>query len=250
MGGPLQRRKWGPDWIAPEDYTINHGNGILVFSQPGQSSRTVSCLAIPQPLWPRVLACGGRGDFPTISILAYGGCVPTSGVNQRGATGLQALGMRRDHRTALAYARTPEVKTIVISAWWELYRRPDGIPLLDSCSVPLCQGDPRLFEKGLRRARHDVASLVASGKRVYLVLPSPPSTQFRSQMAAAHRPRRAMNRIGLSRDLFDQQTAWVGAHLRNVAERSGAKLIDPSEVLCSGHVCPMLTSKQNARLSG
>jgi peptidoglycan/LPS O-acetylase OafA/YrhL len=246
-GGPLQRRKFGPDWAGPGNATVNHGKGILMVTQPGDLTRTVFMIGdshIAQ-YWPRVEALAGqaRGNFPTVSILGYGGCVPLPLIDRRGTDwASKPWECNGIYQAALEHTRTPAVKTIVISAWWELYTAGSMEYLVsDTSTVPLGQGDPRL-EKVFDQFERDLASLVAAGKKVYIILPSPtPATQSPKSKWPTRLARFASGKMpaNLSRDRFDRQTGWVSAELRKVAAGSGAHVIDPAEFLCTGQLCPM-----------
>ena len=245
-GGPFALKQWGPEWVAPINILLQHGTRVLLFSQPGDTSRSVFFFGDSHAnhYWARVLALAAesRGDFPTVSILAFGGCLMLPGIDRRGIDWEgKPWECDRLYQAALAHARDPKVKTVVISEWWELYTR-HGMEYLvsDSSSGPLTEGDPRL-DRVFEQFERDIASIVALGKRVYLILPSPNPGK---QMAAARLPRRLMsfapqNRgINLSRAVFESQTRWVTAKLRDVAGKSGAKVIDPAQFLCNATICP------------
>jgi peptidoglycan/LPS O-acetylase OafA/YrhL len=246
-GWPFKRRGWGPDWVANTGVMVNHGSGVLMFSQPGDSSRTVFMFGDSHmnQYWPRVLelAATRHSAFPTVSILAYGGCVPLPLVRRHEVwSGGEERDCERIYNAGLAFAHRPLVKTVVISAWWDQYTKTIEYLATDTASnaVPLGLADPR-FDSVFDQFERDLASLTREGKRVFVILPSPaPGNQiplsrvpsWLVEMGQHNKPQ------VLSRDAFENETGWISGRLREVSAKSGATLIDPADFLCARDVCP------------
>jgi hypothetical protein len=172
-----------------------------------------------------------------------GGCAPVPGIERKSTE------CSRFVDEALALAAKPEVETVVIAASWVGFAsRPDYYKLGDPARTPikvLAPGSEWVFD-GFEAA---VRKLVASGKRVAIVLSSPRGDAFD--------PKSLIERDGLvvrvhalhpavPRSQLSAVTAPIDERLRRIAAATGAVAIDPVEWLCSPTNCP--TADEQGRL--
>ncbi len=242
--------KWGPDWYTLDDEIVNDGKGVLTFTRRGDDTRTVLMYGDShiQQYWPRVvtLSLAAPETFPTVTLLAYGGCPPLPGINRRG---FDWAGKRWEcdalNRAAFTAAMEPNVKTVVFAALWEWMPSHPGLyPSNDLESVRLTVADPRaalIFSNFERQ----VSALVGAGKHVYIIMSNP---TVQSHIPGSSLPQRLAGFYGsstipvISKQEFLNDTRWVSAQLRGIGQRTGAKLIDPADFLCDRTTCRTMTS--------
>jgi peptidoglycan/LPS O-acetylase OafA/YrhL len=171
----------------------------------------------------------------TVIFKTEGGCAPVPGIERRG----QHCSSFVDEGFRLAHAKN--VETVVIAASWVGfvsrgdYRRagdPDG-PALD-LMAPSSDWVYADFEAAL-------AGLVAEGKRVVLVLSSPRGRAFAPKSVL----RRDWMTVKISHPLgavpkakVEEVIRPIDERLKRLAQRAGALVIDPTEWLCQGSLCP------------
>jgi peptidoglycan/LPS O-acetylase OafA/YrhL len=249
MGARIAR--WGPDWYKLDDQIVDNGKGVLTFSRPGDSTRTVFLYGDShiQQYWPRVvtLSLASSAVFPKVTILAYGGCPPLPGVNRRGFDWSGRVWMCDAlNRAAFDAAMKPDVKTVVFGALWEWMPAHPGLyPANDLESERLRAGDPRAmivfqnFEK-------QIGALLAAGKAVYIILSNP---TVRSHIPGSDLPKRLSGLTGssaipvISKQEFLADTRWVSGVLQGIAQRTGARVIDPADYLCGDTNCRTMTAE-------
>ena len=146
-------------------------------------------------------------------------------------------------RTTLLLANEPDVRTVVFSARWHAFM-PATMSARDVAHGVLVRPDGgALTEQDVRMVWDEFADklrdLVSSGKRVYLIAPSPGSAGFD--------PRKMVRRLSVSPPFVEHSdvrrldslraSGATTDRLRHVAESAGAVLIDPFEYLCEAEVC-------------
>ena len=182
----------------------------------------------------------------------FPGCPPLPGINRvpRGPNCTAFF----DY--ALQQAFRPDVDTVVFAAFWEKYLLGEyavedvaGAPvyrLEDHTRSPLTLDSPGtqiVFEQ----FQNSVARLVASGRRVFIVLSNPTSPLFdpvsmlpTQARLSLHIPRSLAIAGGRRIDAapFESFVAPLTSRLRAIAAQTGATAIDPRSSLCDGALCP------------
>lgn len=168
------------------------------------------------------------------------GCLPVRGF----ATDLHPhCGDRVERVWKLAQAKA--VEAVVIASIWTPYFRSKLYDLSSRPSVcSVASGDCRPFEKAEEavaqveaRLTADAKTLVSAGKRVYFVLPIPAYTIAVPKVLALEHWRGQPARVSLSRSQHLEAQRMLIDSLRRVAERTGASVIDPTDVYCPGNEC-------------
>ena len=203
-----------------------------------------------QQYWPRVAHVIDL--YPdrarTAVFAAQPGCPPLPGLNGFGR-GRNCSGL---FRFAMAQAFQPDVDTVVFGAFWEDYflgeyslttRSPHLYNVSDSTRQKLDFGSP-----GARLAfdqfAHEVSSLVASGRRVFIVLSNPTSPLFDPLFPPAIRislrvqqdlPFASGPRVDAA--AFESYVEPIMKRLREIAAQTGATAVDPRHWLCEGMIC-------------
>ena len=138
---------------------------------------------------------------------------------------------------AMALAARPSVRRVVIASAWDIYHA-------DSVARRGYRMSPARMAEHFAGLADDVARLRAAGKEVVLIGPHPHSPLADPELLAAHTRigrlgTRAPTRFASSFPLeaFKVRTAFVDDMLRRVSVRTGASLVDPSEVLCPRREC-------------
>jgi peptidoglycan/LPS O-acetylase OafA/YrhL len=142
-------------------------------------------------------------------------------------------------------AQTPKVEAVVIASIWTPYFRSN---LYDFTSGPtVCaaeDGGCRPFAsaaEALARVEASLAeqlkTLVAQGKRVYLVLPVPAYMVPVPRVLALEHWRGLPTQVSLSRTKHENAQRMLTEVLRAVAKRTGATVIDPTDTYCPRDAC-------------
>jgi hypothetical protein len=171
--------------------------------------------------------------------MTYPGCSVFPNLNNPGNdTNNKPWLCDRFNHSFFEYAAKPSVKTVVISSYWEAFmgRRAR------KHTAGIKYGDPS-SEKSLRSFETQIGELVKSGKTVYIILSNPIAQVELTKPV----PRRlAVFRKGSPRAYSTLEfqlgvTELASAHLRGIAARTGAKIIDPIPALCTRDACPAMT---------
>jgi peptidoglycan/LPS O-acetylase OafA/YrhL len=239
--------RWGPDWVGPGSRVFD----TLDFHFRGTMAADTATVVLYgdshiQQYWPRVMGLGldSVQKSPRIVLLARGGCPPLPGVEEMGVDwdGIP-WNCNERNRVAFAYMMRPRVKTVVIGAFWESYVKNKITYLVTApSSRTLTEKDPNAI-KAYDLLGDQIASLVKAGKTVYVIL-SNPTRQGR--LAGSGLPLR-LGGFGIGpavpsvpRQQFVTSVSWTTAQLRRIAERSGARIIDPVPFLCGPSTCPLV----------
>lgn len=187
--------------------------------------------------WPRVKAAiRGNPDLASAVFATSSGCLPFPNLN-RGKPGFDCP---KYYKYWAAEANGENVSTIVIGAAWELYfigQYPDGsVPpaTLSVAGRPATSADVAEAWAGFES---EVASLVRSGKRVVILSSSPASAAFNphgmfSRFSGFNRPR------PVDKAKFNHFIAPIEDRLVQIASRTGATIIRPTDYFCNAEVCP------------
>ena len=219
---------------AFDDWQDFNGSGLF----SGTSERKVLFLGDSHmaQYMPRIehIVDAGPGVTRTAGYHISYGCAPVPGVDRRGRN-CQSF-VDRGYEAANA----ENVDVVVIGASWlglisrdDLYRIDDGPGVLFDAAAE----DTTWMWSGLEE---QVRALVAAGKQVALILNAPVGDEFN--------PRSMVIRDGLDLNLVmsppqarSRITAMnmpVNAPLLEIAARTGAKVVDPVDVVCSPETCP------------
>ena len=195
-----------------------------------------------QHYWPRIekLAREKAAPLHTIVFKTSGGCAPVPGVERKGRE------CSRFVEEGLRIAREPHVETVIIAASWVGFlSRGDYYRVGDPAEVPLELLTPETdwVLQGLEAA---LAGLVASGKRVVIVLSSP--------RGSALDPKSVIERAGMTvhvrasfgavrRSDLAALTSPIDERLKRIAATVGASVVDPTEWLCTAALCPSVDER-------
>jgi hypothetical protein len=160
---------------------------------------------------------------------------------------------------AMERAYQPDVDTVVFGAFWEYYflgeysanysvPRVYGVPAFARAPLQLDSPSTQIAFEQFQRA---VARLVASGRRVFIVLSNPTSPQFEPLFPpelrlSLHLPRALPPGSAPRVDVgpFESFVAPLTRRLQDIAAQTGAKAIDPRLSLCEGMICPAADSNE------
>jgi hypothetical protein len=204
-----------------------------------------------QQYWPRIawLAASYPDTARSVEFTAYAGCPILPGLN----TLRQPRNCEGFFAYATAQAWQPKTDTVVFGAFWELYLLGeyglDGRHGIYSSADPLRRPldlDSHATQIALDEFARLVGALVASGRRVYIVLSNPTSPRFeprslvgpRVRLSPAPRLLRADRTASVDAVPFEAFVAPLMERLREIAARTGAETLDPRSTLCAGMSCP------------
>jgi peptidoglycan/LPS O-acetylase OafA/YrhL len=137
-------------------------------------------------------------------------------------------------QSAMKYADDPHVESVVIAAYWRGYAAVDWRDFSSSRLKPNT-------DDALENLKRMIVELVGQGKRVYIVLNIPNSHSFE--------PRQMIRRSFLSpgftikihsptRTEVERIIGPISSRVRQIAQDSGAHVIDPMDYLCDEMACP------------
>lgn len=239
------------DWEFPQGLEERRHRDTRVFHiEGGRPTRTVFWGDSHMDQYaPRITERVRRGGDPVRSadFLTWGSCPPIPGIEFPGSANCA-----RAIRDTLDFIDNPQVDTVVIAACWNCYfsRRPlllRSVPGNAGYRVRDAQGRwvGLASPEGQAAALAELQALMtrlAKTKRVYLVLDNPLSAdQDPGRFASTWRlDRSAPVTLPETVPASAEQQALAEA-MRAVAERSGAIVLDPNAVLCSGATCRRMT---------
>ncbi len=236
------------DWQYPTNGGLDKFGGTLVLDSINGTRQDVVAFigdSHVQQYWPRALDLSRTSpSFPKTIFFAYGSCVPMPNVERRAGnspiTG-KPFECDRFHQLAMKLISDPRVRTVVYAAAWENYLTNQATFLTTEKSGPSLKTSGLEVDSVFQMFERELASLTASGKKVFIVLPNPeldafdPQTMIPSRMPGIEK---APPRLFVTRDEILAKTGAVTERLRKVAQQSGAILLDPLQVLCDGARCP------------
>lgn len=240
------------DWSEAGEAHVDPGTGFRTVTARSRRDRTALFIGDShlQQYWPRVVrVVESHPDAARTAVFAtYAACAPLPGVEStrqpRDCTGF--------FRYASGLANRPEVDTVVLGGFWELYfmneygtgRRLPVYLAHDLTRTPL-RLDAADTQQVLEQFEHTVAALVASGRRVFIVLSNPTSPMFEPPAMIPARVRltlQAPSLLVIKGGVFDAApfesfVAPLMERLRQLAARAGAQVLDPRATLCAGMNC-------------
>lgn len=182
----------------------------------------------------------GNMAMNTAVFATQGGCPPIEEIEDE-----QNPNCAPFKRTALKYAKSPEVKAVVIGAqWFGYFNDGQGTSRYyfahdkTSGARQLLKDDP---QRGYGKLEETLHSLRASGKIVYLVLNIPygesidPSAMVRRSILDLDF---STNVAGLQKDSFLKYYGPIREKLTEIGRQTGAIVIEPLEFLCDANHCP------------
>jgi peptidoglycan/LPS O-acetylase OafA/YrhL len=156
-------------------------------------------------------------------------------------------------------AMAADVDTVVFGAYWESYLMGQFSPIVstrgpaykrnDQLQPPLGLDSPST-QRALQGFERSIASLVASGRRVFIVLSNPTSPDFdplflfpAEARLALHPPDRIEvdpPKRSVNAAAYEAYVQPLMMRLRDIAARTGAHVLDPRSTLCDGMLCPTI----------
>jgi peptidoglycan/LPS O-acetylase OafA/YrhL len=243
------------DWGYPGPADLGGQAGFPPLMAAGHADRKVLFIGDShiQQYWPRVTrVIDTHADAARSAIFAtYLGCPPLPGINSvergRNCAGFFDYAMQQAYR--------PDVDTVVFGAFWEKYLLGEYLIANSAAHVYRAQDDARaplqLDSPGTQimfdQFETIVARLVASGRRVFIVLSNPTSPRFdpinmlpSELRLSPHLPPSLALTGGRRIDAapFESFVAPLTTRLRAIAARTSATAIDPGSTLCDAMLCP------------
>jgi peptidoglycan/LPS O-acetylase OafA/YrhL len=243
------------DWSFAGETRVDARTGFSTLLARSASSRTTLFIGDShlQQYWPRVrwLVETHPEVARSAQFATYPACLPLPGVESlrqpRNCDGFLAWA------TGLAFRS--DVDTVVFSAFWELYllrehatdHRQGVFSSSDPLRRPLQLGSAAT-QLAFERFEHTIAQMVASGRRVFIVLSNPTSPRFNPTSRIPPQVRLSLHvpatlivdRAPVDAADFERFVAPVMDRLRAIAARTGAKVLDPRSTLCDGMSCPAI----------
>ena len=163
----------------------------------------------------------------TVLFKTEGGCAPIPGIERRSQNCAQFV------ESGFAAAMDPSVDTVVIAASWVGFlSRPDYYRAGDASQASIDPGADWVLSGFEER----IARLTAAGKRVVLVLSSPRGAAFDPKSAIG----RDWTHLKINSPFrpTERLRQPIDARLQQIAARTGASVLDPSDWLCGPKRCP------------
>ena len=144
-------------------------------------------------------------------------------------------------RALLMATSNPDVDTVVLGAQWRgtfSFQYQDGNQL-----YPM--NTPEGLQKAMDQLTNTIKNLTDQGKTVYLLLNIPGGEEFdphkliKRSLLGFHPT--AHLEGGISLDEHYRRTAAITPLLRDVAQRSGAIILDPADFMCAAQWCSAVT---------
>jgi peptidoglycan/LPS O-acetylase OafA/YrhL len=243
------------DWSFDGETQVDARTGFTTLLARSGNSRTALFIGDShlQQYWPRVRWLVDAHPHVARSALfaTYTACVPLPGV--------ESLRQPRDCDGFVAYATglalREDVDTVVFGAFWEVYllgeyatdHRQGVFSSSDRLRMPL-QLDSPATRLAFERFERTIARMVASGRRVFIVLSNPTSPRLDPASRIPARLRLSLHvpddlpvdRAAVDAADFEAFVAPVMDRLREIAARAGADVLDPRSTLCAGMSCPAI----------
>jgi len=241
------------DWQFPLRTNPTMPFGARPVAVAGHRAQTVLFVGDShvQQYWPRVRHVVETHPYAARSaeFATYIGCPPLPGVNA--PTPASRCDQFFDY--AMQAAGRSDVDTVVFGAYWEVYflgefgtehvRHP-LYSVTDIRRTPL-RFDSPATQRAFAQFAAAVQRLIASGRRVFIILSNPTSPQFDPSTMLFYRGRWAAGQAGgriaadrrLDATAFERFAAPVQGELRRIALATGAQILDPRDTLCDGLEC-------------
>lgn len=150
-------------------------------------------------------------------------------------------------KAAYEIAQRADVKNVVIGGNWDNYlEEKNSVFMYKTEDQAMVYGQKGAIEAVFSRLEQTVKSL-AQTKTVYILLNSPKDSQFspKSMLDGSRWTvlTRRHDRPTVNISEFLQNSAVMRERLIEIAERHGAKIIDPVASLCKGSICPAVSEQ-------
>ena len=188
---------------------------------------------------PRVQQLFSQGRLASTALFVVGpSCPPIPGIIRPGAYApCKAMPRLVDQELA-----SHHVDAIVLGANWKIY--PGSGDEVERGGRRLPAGSPAGVDAVYANLEDEVTGWVKSGLQVYLILPTPADYRFsphnmvsRSLTGVSVDPNLG---AGVSVAQLNRENADVISRLTGIADRTGAKLLDPIAAICGdGAFCPL-----------
>lgn len=235
-----------PDGLALLD---SHGQTFYVSRSSGNESVLFFGDSHFHQYSPRVIELSKKSNFKSKSVYfaALEGCPPIPYVFEAKRQGCDEF-----RNEAIQFALSKHVDTVVIGAFWNGYfirdtkgTRGEGKGL----DYYVLQNREKVWFRGGNGRTLALASLeallkaVSACKTVYLLLDNPLGAAFApmSYVQGSRLEKLSVAEMPRSVQYAEEQKA-LREELRDIATRSGAQVIDPTETLCPGDNCAVTTS--------
>ena len=245
------------DWDFPDGCSgVDRRSRQLRRCVIGTGTRKVMLLgdSFAEQLYPRMVDLAKANPDLLVRVVTTGGCPPIAGLNLM----TPGAGCLLFNEVADREALSGHYEVVVIASIWAPYFRTDD-ELVEkaakicgevggACLRPTSKADLlAMYDAAFARLQTFVSRLEEAGTKVVIVAPTPfPADHSRDLPGEI--VRREFLRLGTT-DLaridttdFRARTSYVLAHLRAVASRTGATLIDPTLSLCSTS-CPTVDAQ-------
>ena len=213
------------EWEYPFGANFGRAAGFETFVVKGQPGPAVLFIGDShlEQYWPRIALLTATNGTPELRFATNGGCPPLRNV----ADVSRLPACNAFFAFATDQARRADVGTVILGAAWPAYLRAPA---------------DRREQLALAEFSATIASLVANGKRVYVILSSPASPAFSprsmvSRLTGNVSPPAPIPLKSLLVDLAAPDDA-----VRSAAARGGATVVDPLPWLCPDGSCPAYSS--------
>jgi peptidoglycan/LPS O-acetylase OafA/YrhL len=189
--------------------------------------------------WPRMdtLIRGSAGTLPTAIFLTERACPTLPGVGRKDVPACSTL-----YETIMERAKSPSVRGVVLTSYWsDFFQRNLLYRLGDDERNPIGLSEP-VTDSIFANFERDISHLVASGKKVFVVLTIPiggnsefdPKSWLPGRLDANDKPR-IIPDISLAD--YRRREEPVLRRVRISASRAGAVVLDPVRYMCSTTSC-------------
>jgi len=137
------------------------------------------------------------------------------------------------------------IKTVAFAAFWTNHFKYANFYLRGDPSKTLLYSSEVARERAFTKLASLISRLVASGKRVFVILETPSSPAFDPERMLPTGWARLSGRPRIPdspmRADIENYKGEISRRLREIAEAAGARVIDPTNYVCDKDVCPAFT---------
>jgi len=235
------------DWQSPPGANLDRHSGIMTFDATSHRDRKTLFVGDShiEQYWPRAVHVVDEhpDSARSAAFVTYRGCPPLPGID----TTWPGTNCRPFFDYAMRRAFEPDVDTVLFGAFWEKfflgeYAAQPAHGVRDLWPAPL-HLDSAGTQIAFEQFQQALAALVASGRRVFIVLSNPTSPSFDPLFPAEsrlslHSPLQLPIRPSVDAAAFESFVAPLSERLRGIAAAVGAEAIDPRASLCDAMACP------------
>lgn len=237
------------DWAYPPQSFSKLSKGMAHFYTRGPESKSYTVFigdSIVEQYAPRVdflLNSRDSGTYRSVIFATGPGCPPIPNVVHRARHSHPACAATA--MAAYELAHKSNVEAVVIGGNWDNYLSPknEALAYLDGTRlIPYTEAGA--VEAALASLANEI-ELLSKSKQVYILLNSPKGPGFspKSMLTGSRWTTLGKNthREGASIEAFISEYVPIRAKLEMIADRYGAKIIDPISTLCKGGTCPTVS---------